>query len=105
MVVTPRWFISLHALGRMAEMEVTRAEVIAVVEDPEVTYNSDPRRHPDGSRVARRGKLLVAYWPERREIITVLWADDDFHDRSPCLGILRAGTVQVEAEGLPRKDR
>lgn len=62
--------VSQHARLRAREMGVPLHEVIEAASSPETAYPS--LRYP-GARTATRGRLAVAYDPERRTVITVLW--------------------------------
>lgn len=62
------WFLTRHALGRMAEMGLTRTDVVEVVDRPDTDYCD--RKVP--RRIAKRGDLSVVYDPNTLSIITIL---------------------------------
>lgn len=62
-----RWFLRLHALERTTEMGLTRADVVRVLDEPEVTYPS----LRSGGFTSTRGPLAVGW--EADTVYTVLW--------------------------------
>jgi len=61
-----RWFFSMHALLRMQEMAAPRAEVLAVLAEPEVTYPSS------SGRVIRRASRIEVCTDDEI-VVTVLF--------------------------------
>lgn len=65
-VIPPeRWFFSLHGLQRMQEMNLSRNDVLDVLEDADVVYASQ------GRTVATKGDLAVVFQEDR--IVTILY--------------------------------
>jgi len=62
--------ISWHATRRMREMGVSQAEVLKVLQNPDVDYPcvDDPSR-----RIRQGGRLAICYAEGSGTIITVLW--------------------------------
>lgn len=77
-----RTILSKHALQRMEEMEVSRAEVESAISDPAVTYLG--QHHSPPETIAIRGRVAVAYVVEDDEpwVLTVLWHGQAF-ERPP----------------------
>ena len=71
----PRWFFTMHALQRMAEMAVPRSDVLAALNEPEVSYPAQRGRH-----MAVRGSLAVLSAGE--VIVTVLWHTSEIYYRA-----------------------
>lgn len=61
-----RWFLTMHAISRMREMDLERSEVVAALDDPEIRY---PAR--GGRYLACRGALAICF--ENDTVVTVLW--------------------------------
>jgi hypothetical protein len=61
----------MHAIRRMVEMDVERAEVVECLNDPEFTRTCDP----EPRRIAKRGRLSVVFDPATLRVVTVLWAE------------------------------
>lgn len=76
MKIKPRWVLTRHALERAVEMGLSRADIVAVLDDPENDYPGDPRYDRSRRRIATRGALDVVYEPQNRLVVTVL-----FHGR------------------------
>lgn len=53
-----------------------RAAVVAVLDDPQVTW------HSFGRVVAARGDISVVYVPETRVVVTVLWWTQEQYSRA-----------------------
>lgn len=70
--MSPRPFLTPHALRRCKEMNVERAEVVEVIERHELQYPSPPGHGP-GRLLAVGGRLLVVHTPDM-VVITVMWA-------------------------------
>jgi hypothetical protein len=75
--VQTRWRFSRHARDRLDEMQLEEDDALLVLRDPEVDYVQSDR---DG-RVAKRGRVSVAYDPDTRVVITVLWNTGDLYPR------------------------
>jgi hypothetical protein len=60
------WFLTMHAIARAREMGVTRDEVVAVLDDPEIRYSAR-----GGRFLACRGDLAVCF--ENNTVVSVLW--------------------------------
>lgn len=69
----PRYVLTRHALDRALEMGVTRARVVAAIEEPETDYPGRPGGRCDQRRVATRDGLAIVYSPTSSLVITVLW--------------------------------
>ena len=65
------WTWSPHAEDRRKQMKVSRKTVLACLDDPEVDYVSSDGRGPH-DRVAKRGRIAVAYDSSTGRILTVL---------------------------------
>lgn len=63
------WVVLPHARQRMEEMGVGAGEVLAVLDNPLVTYPCGPA-HP-GRRLLKSGRLVVC--TDREVVVTVLW--------------------------------
>ena len=61
------FIFSSHAEKRLEEMGLTREEVLAVLDRPEIDRPSIDRR------VSSRGELSIVYNPVERAIVTILW--------------------------------
>lgn len=70
------WFLTSHAMKRCHEMGLDRAAVIAVLDDPQITWSSF------GRVVAARGDISVVHDPNLRVVVTVLWWTEDDYLRS-----------------------
>lgn len=70
----PRWFLSTHALGRMAEMGVSREQVEQTLRHPE--FDVPDLKHGQGDRRRAYGSLLVVPYAGD-VVISVLWRSDD----------------------------
>jgi len=78
-----RWFLSMHAIRRVREMGLTRADVIEVLEDAEVL------RQTRGGNLASRGPIAVCWADD--VVITVLWhTAERTADRNPTHLVTRA---------------
>lgn len=75
--VAVRWFLSRHALERMAEMGIERPEVCAVLDDPVLTYTDAWGRFH--SQAGRLDVVLGADDPD--VVVTVLWRTDEDYRR------------------------
>lgn len=75
---TVPWFITMHALARMVEMGVERPEVVACLDEPELTR----RCFPLPRRIATRGRIAVVFDPDRHTVVTVIWATQEVTDRN-----------------------
>lgn len=73
-----RWFLSRHALERMYQMALERGHVIAVLNEPEISWPSYL-----GRRVAVSGDVAVVFDPASRAVVTVLWHVDEDWNREP----------------------
>lgn len=71
-----RWFLSLHALHRVCEMGLERADVIRALAQPEVTWSSG------GRQVAALGSIAVVSIPNDNIVVTVLWRTQDRYERA-----------------------
>lgn len=65
-----RWFITVHALERMAEMGLDRRQVTDICDCPEVSY--PPYWNRQERRIFVKGDYAVVAHPSDRVIITVL---------------------------------
>lgn len=65
-----RWFLSRHALQRCREMGLTRLDVVAVLDEPEVSYPAGDER-----TMSIRGDLAVCWIHD--VVISVLWHTPD----------------------------
>lgn len=73
------WFLSLHALGRMDEMNLLRSQVVGALRNPDTDYPS----RGSARRIATRGPLAVVYEPEERLVVTVLWNGQSSRSEGP----------------------
>jgi hypothetical protein len=64
--------LSRHALERAEARGFTEAQVLAAVEDPDLTYPSNPREHPTGREHRQRGRVVAVYEPATDTVISVL---------------------------------
>lgn len=62
---------SPHAKERMAEMGLTRRDILEVFKDPILDYPSE--NYGPTCRVVVRPPLAIPYDAEERRVITVLW--------------------------------
>jgi hypothetical protein len=68
------WVVTSHAVRRAAQMGLTVHQVIECLESPRtVDYPNSLRGPHAGNRTAWLGRIGVAYRPETRTILTVLW--------------------------------
>lgn len=76
-IASRRWFLSKHALERAGEMGLTRADVVRVLNSPDVTYPAG-----DGRTMSIRNRVAVC--SAREVVVTVLWhTADRTADRNP----------------------
>ena len=74
-MTTPHYRLTQHALEQAEAMGVLRDEVIDCIEHPLLTYDSN---RSAGSRVAKNARLAIPYNPTTGEVITVLWASQEW---------------------------
>jgi len=65
------WYLSEHAKERAAEMGLSHAEIVHVIEHAEVDY-AQPK-YGDDQRIAKCGDISAAYNAKKGVIITVLY--------------------------------
>jgi uncharacterized protein DUF4258 len=78
-----RWKISEHARLRMAQMGLSRRDVLTVIIRPEITRPARIRRGDHARPTDRRvyhvaGRLAVLCDPDRRHVITVVYVGGRF---------------------------
>lgn len=80
-----QWRLTWHARQTAARRKVSLAEVLAVIDQPEVSY-AQPQRGAS-IRICQRGSLAVVINVVERSVITVLlrsqsrWTDEDVRRR------------------------
>jgi hypothetical protein len=72
-----RWLFSPHAVGRMAEMDVSVEEILWALRDPECNYPGRPSSDGSPTRLAVAGRVAVIYSARDHVVITVLWHGRD----------------------------
>lgn len=75
--MTARWFFTVHALDRMAEMGVDRVDVLATLDSPHV--DAPDLKNGRGRRRAFGPVLVVPY--DGDVVLTVLWRSDEPFER------------------------
>lgn len=81
-----------HALDRMTERGIIRVDVVAVIEDPDLTHDSTV---PD-VRVAQRGDVRVVYNTVTGDVLTVARRDEDQHLEQHMSGWINLDARQAE---------
>lgn len=85
-----RWFLTRHALDRITEMGLTRADVIAVLDQPEVTWTGTITGDERTVHVA--GNLAVVTRDD--VVVTVLWHTEGGEPRRRGLNALPGWNAQ-----------
>ncbi len=67
-----QWRFSRHALHRASEMDVTEADVLLVLDDPEVVYPSQ------GRWISQRGELAACWIDDF--VVSVLYRKRESYD-------------------------
>ena len=73
------WYLSEHAKARAAEMGLSYAEIIHVIEHAQVDYGQS--RYGDDQRIAKCGNISAAYNAKKGVVITVLYNTQDEYAR------------------------
>lgn len=85
----PHYTLTTHTWKRVQQMGLTRADVLSIIEDPEIDYYSKDRR------VACKGEYAVVYNPETHAVVTVLYRTFDEYVRPEAERLQWAGEPEV----------
>jgi hypothetical protein len=72
-MTTTEWWLTPHAARQMVARDISRSDVIACAEDPEVSYASG-HKYPDAAvrETRQRGDVAIIVNVSTKEIVTVL---------------------------------
>lgn len=81
LVLKPHYTLTRHTWHRLQEMGLTRADVLQIIEDPEITYDTSSHGTTEPRKIAARGPYAVVYNTYTNAVVTVLHRTTDQYVR------------------------